>query len=470
MRLSLRRVAGDQVMPQSTGVVVIGGGIVGVSAALFLARSRVRVVLCEKGEIGAEQSGRNWGWCRQMGRDPAELPLMAESLRLWKNRASLSGADTGFRTTGIIYAFYTQAQEAEHEAWLDKARIHQTGARLVGADELEKLLPGVARRFRGALYTADDGGAEPSLAAPAIAEAARQHGAVLMTNCAVRGLEVTNGGVTAAITEKGIIRCDGALLTGGAWSRLFCGPLGLDLPQLKVTGSVMRTAPLAGGPEISAAGPRFGYRKMRDGGYIVSQASATISDIVPDSFRLFWDFLPAWKAEWKRLRLRLGPRFLEEWRTPRQWPLDGRSPFEVTRILDPEPSQSVLDEAWRVIARTLPVFQDMRVVAQWGGVIDVTPDALPVISPAPSIANFHLATGFSAHGFGIGPGAGRLAAELVMGASPCVDPSPFRASRFARMRVPGVPVNEPLVRSSTQIDTGAKLPDVDRQGAPADNS
>ncbi len=434
MSIELQQLASDPALPRATGIVVIGGGIVGVSAALFLARAGMRVVLCEKGEIGAEQSGRNWGWCRQAGRDPAELPLMAESLRLWRNKAALAGAETGFRTTGIMYIFDSTAEEEAHRSWLDRAELYQTGAQLLDGAALVRLWPEATKRFRGALYTPSDGGAEPSLAAPAIADAARRCGAVILTNCAVRGVDVINGAVTAAVTERGIIRCEGALLAGGAWSRLFCGPLGIDLPQLKVTGSVMRTAPLPGGPEISAAGPKFGYRRMRDGGYIVSQASATISDIVPDSFRLLPEFLPAWRAEWKRLRLRLGRRFLEEWRMPRRWGLDERSPFEETRILDPPPSRSVLDEARRTIMDVLPVFREMRVISHWGGVIDVTPDALPIISAAPGISNLHLATGFSGHGFGIGPGAGRLAAELVLGLSPCVDPTPFAVTRFARTR------------------------------------
>jgi glycine/D-amino acid oxidase-like deaminating enzyme len=434
MSIELKRILSDPALPQSTGIVVIGGGIVGVSAALFLARAGMRVVLCEKGEIGGEQSGRNWGWCRQTGRDPAELPLMAESLRLWRDSSALSGAETGFRTTGILYIFDSEVEEAAHRTWLHKSELYQTGTQLLDSAALARLWPGGTRRFRGALYTPSDGGAEPSIAAPAIAEAARRCGAVILTGCAVRGLELTNGVVVAAVTERGIIRCDGVLLAAGAWSRLFCGALGIDLPQLRVTGSAMRIAPLPDGPEISAAGPRFGYRRMHDGGYIVSQASATISDIVPDSFRLLADFIPAWRAEWKRLRLRLGPRFLEEWRTPRYWSFADRSPFEATRILDPAPSETVLVEAQRTIMDVLPVFRNMRVISRWGGVIDVTPDALPIISSAPGITNLHLATGFSGHGFGIGPGAGRLAAELVLSVPTCVDPGAFAATRFARIR------------------------------------
>src|SRR5262245_10989083 len=89
--------------PPRTTVVVVGGGIIGVCTAFFLARGGVPVVLCEKGEVAAEQSSRNWGWCRKMGRDPAEVPLAIEALRLWPEMNTLTGAETGFHRSGIVY-------------------------------------------------------------------------------------------------------------------------------------------------------------------------------------------------------------------------------------------------------------------------------------------------------------------------------------------------------------------------------
>src|ERR1700744_2098340 len=111
-------VPSDPNLPDSTQVVVIGGGIIGVCTAFFLARKGVPVVLCEKGEIAGEQSSRNWGWCRKMGRDPRELPLAIEALRLWPEMNSLGGADTGFRRSGIVYLCRTQQELAKREAWL----------------------------------------------------------------------------------------------------------------------------------------------------------------------------------------------------------------------------------------------------------------------------------------------------------------------------------------------------------------
>src|SRR5262249_37292732 len=153
---------------------------------------------------------------------------------------------------------------ARLETWLEHAREYQLDTCAVGGAEVARLLPGLAKSWAGALYTASDGKAEPQLAAPAIAAAARRHGAAILQGCAVRGIETAAGRVASVVTEKGRIACDSVVLAGGAWSRLFCGNLGIELPQLKVLASVMRTERLDGGPEISATGGRFGYRKRLD--------------------------------------------------------------------------------------------------------------------------------------------------------------------------------------------------------------
>jgi glycine/D-amino acid oxidase-like deaminating enzyme len=423
-------VASDEGLPARADVVVIGGGIIGASAALFLAQRGVSVALCEKGHIAGEQSSRNWGWCRKMVRDPRELPLIIESLRLWERMNETVEAETGFRTAGIMYLCERTEDLARLETWLDHAREYQLDTRAIGGAEVARLLPGLAKPWAGALYTASDGKAEPQLAAPAIAAAARRHGAAVLQGCAVRGIETAAGRVAGVVTEKGRIACGAAVLAGGAWSRLFCGNLGIELPQLKVLASVMRTERLDGGPEISATGGRFGYRKRLDGGYTVSTLGVRTVDLVPDSLRLLPQYLPTVRVHWKKLRFRLGQLFIEEWRVPRRWALDEASPFEAVRVLDPEPDPVSLDRALGSIGESFPQFRDARIAERWGGMIDVMPDAIPVISAVDALPGFYIATGFSGHGFGIGPGAGRLVADMATGAPPIVDPTPFRLSRF----------------------------------------
>lgn len=423
-------VASDETLPPRTDIVVIGGGIIGTTAALYLAQRGVAVALCEKGHIAGEQSSRNWGWCRKMVRDPREIPLVIESLRLWEGMNEAVGAETGFRTCGIMYLGEDQAALDRLGGWLEHAREYQLDTRLVDGAEVARLLPGNAKKWAGALYTPSDGKAEPQLAAPAIAAAARRLGAKIFTGCAVRGIDVAAGRVAGVVTEKGRIACERVILAGGAWSRLFCGNLGIELPQLKVLGSVMRTAPLAGGPEISASGGLFGYRKRMDGGYTVATLGVRTIDLVPDSFRLFREYVPSARLHWQKLRFRLGRRFVEEWRMPRAWNLDAPSPFEAVRVLDPEPDPVVLARARDSIAEAFPAFRGIRVEQSWGGMIDVMPDAIPVISAVDKLPGMFIATGFSGHGFGIGPGAGRLVADMAAGAPTIVDPTAFRLSRF----------------------------------------
>jgi len=426
------RFEGSATPPARTSVVVIGGGIAGVSTALFLAERGVPVVLCEKGIIAGEQSSRNWGWTRVMGRDEREIPLGLESLRLWRRMNEMTGAETGFRECGIAYLCENDREIADYEAWQEKARPFQIHTQLLRGAEVERVLPGAAKPYAGALYNPGDGRAEPTKAAVAIAQAAEARGGVVLTGCAARGIETKGGRVCGVVTEKGPIACDSVVLAGGAWSRLFAGNAGIDLPQLKILGSVFRTAPLAGAPEVSGGSSNFGFRKRLDGGYTVARRNASISVITPDSFRLFRDFAPGLRKSWRELRLRLGKQFLTEWNTPRRWRMDEESPFEQVRILDPEPSHGLLEEAKRNLGGAFPAFQQMREVERWGGLIDVTPDAVPVISAVDAIPGFFMATGFSGHGFGIGPGAGKLMADIVTGATPAVDATPYRLSRFDR--------------------------------------
>jgi glycine/D-amino acid oxidase-like deaminating enzyme len=422
----------DPQFPTDTRIVVIGGGIIGVCTALFLAREGVPVVLCEKGEIAAEQSSRNWGWCRKMGRDPREMPLAIEALRLWNDMNDLVQAESGFRRSGILYLCRTDKDLGRRTQWLEQVGLpHQVDSRLLTRDQMSLVAPGLAGDWAGALYTPSDGRAEPAHAAPAIAAAARRHGAVLLTNCAVRGIETTAGRISGVITEKGPIACELVVLAGGVWSRLFCGNLGLRLPQLKVTSAVMRIDPVAGGPETSTGGPGFGLRKRIDGGYTVGNWSENVADIVPDSVRFLGDFLPLWWQHRQSTRPRLGRAWLRESVTPRRWKPDQVTPFERVRILDPTPSERILEQAKSRLVEAFPVMHEMRVTHSWGGAVDVTPDGVPVISEVASIPGFFIATGFTGHGFGISPGAGKLMAQLVTGQTPVVDPAPFRYSRFA---------------------------------------
>ena len=425
-------VRSDPAVPARTTVVVIGGGIAGISTAFFLAQAGVPVVVCEKGEIAGEQSSRNWGWCRKMGRDPREMPLAIESLRIWNTLDKTIEGETGFRRSGVVYLCRTERDLARRTLWLEQVgQPHRVDSRLLTRDQLALVTPGLAGSWAGGLSTPSDGRAEPSQAVPAIAEAARRHGAAILTQCAVRSIETTAGRISGVVTEKGPIACEQVVLAGGAWSRLFCGNLGLNLPQQRALSAVMRIDPVDGGPETSVGGPGFGLRKRLDGGYTVGNWSRNVVDIVPDALRQSRPFLRMWWLHRKQTKLRLGRALARETFATRRWKPDAISPFERVRVLDPAPSAKILAQAAQSLIDSFPVMYDMRVTDRWGGVVDVSPDGLPTISAVGSVPGFFVATGFTGHGFGIGPGAGKLMAQLVMGETPMVDPAPFRYSRFA---------------------------------------
>src|SRR5262249_3360376 len=180
-------------MERRTDVVVVGGGIVGCATAYYLARRGVRVTLLERGEVAGEQSGRNWGFVRQQGRDPFEVPLMMESNRIWRGLERGLDADIEWTQGGNLALAATPERVALFEEWLGIARQAGLDTRLVSTREIQALLPGMAREWLAGLYTESDGHAEPTKATQSFAQAAGKHGADLPATCAVLGVETQSG-------------------------------------------------------------------------------------------------------------------------------------------------------------------------------------------------------------------------------------------------------------------------------------
>lgn len=418
--------------PAACDVVVIGGGVIGVMTAWHLAERGLRVTLCEKGRIAGEQSSRNWGWVRQQGRDPAELPLMVESLRLWERLAQEFGDALGFRRTGVMYLANAEADLAAFEAWLPHARTHGLDTRMLGRAEVAERLKGSAGGWQGALFTPSDARAEPWAAVPLLAQGAAARGALIVEGCAVRGLDRQGGRVTGVFTEQGRIACEQVVLAGGAWSSLFLRAEGVGLPQLSVLASVASTEPL---PEVfsgAAADGSFAFRRRADGGYSLAAGAEHGFFLGPDALRHARAFVPALRKDWRSTRLRpAAPRgFPDAWGTPRQWSPEGPSPFETVRVLNPSPDLAVLAGVQDAFGAAFPALGRPRLRTTWAGMIDTMPDVVPVIDRVNAIPGLVLATGFSGHGFGIGPGAGRVVAALVVGDDPGHDLRRFRLGRF----------------------------------------
>lgn len=416
--------------PSAADVVVIGGGIVGVSTAWHLARQGVSVVVCEKGHIAGEQSGRNWGWVRVQGRDPREVPMMLQSMDIWRGLAEVLGADVGYTEGGCYFTANSQKELAELEAWCEFAREHGLPTRMLTPAEFESAIGATARRWQGALYTSTDGRAEPHLATPAIARDVAKCGGTILTGCAVRGVLREAGRAAGVVTEAGEIRAASVVCAAGAWTSLFCRCHDIDLPQLRVRGTVARLAPADSPLEGNLFDAKIGIRRRRDGGYTVAHGSILDHGITPSTIRHAFKFLPALRKESGVLRLRLGRDFIDELRTPSTWSLDEESPFERRRVLDPEPGAKALRDLRGNLAEVFPQLANVPYVETWAGMVETTPDVVPVIGEEPDLPGFFLASGFSGHGFGLGPGAGKAIAALVTGGDPGIDLSAFRRSRF----------------------------------------
>ncbi|MCP4381800.1 MAG: FAD-binding oxidoreductase [Hyphomicrobiales bacterium] len=423
-------------LPDAVDVVIIGGGVVGIFAALYLNRMGQSVLVCEKGRIAAEQSSRNWGWIRQQGRDPAELPIMTEALSLWYEIDDQLNGATGFRRNGVTYLASSERELEEMSSWMEVARDHRLDTRLLSESDVGKLIDrkGMvgAHRWIGGMITPSDARGEPWRAVPAVARLAHQEGVLIGENLAARGLDISAGDVRGVHTELGTVRAPQVVLAAGAWSSLFARRHGVELPQLTVHATAARTAQL---PEVlsgNAADKTLAIRRRRDGGYTIAAGRSLQHHLGPDSLRHFMKYAPLALRKRSSIGFKLGPPqgHPDSWSTRRSWEPDELSPFERMRVLDPPPNQSAVARAQAAFAERFPGLGPPIILNAWGGVIDAMPDVVPIVDRVAGIGGLIVATGMSGHGFGIGPGFGKIVAEIAVAAPGKHDISRFRFSRF----------------------------------------
>lgn len=426
----VRAVPSDETLPDKVDVVVIGGGVSGVAAAWELARAGLRVALVEKGVIAGEQSSRNWGWCRQQNRDERELPLSIEAMRIWDTLRQETGEDLGFRRAGLVYGTNDPADLERWETWRRMARGYGVESHVLTSAETATLLPGNARTWLGGVHSPTDGRAEPAVAVPALAAASRRLGVTIHQACAARELEISAGRVSGVITEKGRIGCDAALVAGGAWAGMLLRHHGVTFLQASIQSTCFATAPAASVTEGGVFMQDVSLRRREDGGYTVGLSGYGRLHVAPMGIAQARPFWKTFLARRKGLSLSIGRPFLDGPDSLQRWSADGPSPFEKTRILDPKPEKRLVKGALDRLAVAYPAMKGIEVAQAWGGMVDCTPDAIPVIGPVKSVPGLHVSAGHTGHGFGVGPAVGRLSADLIRGVAPIVDPSPFRYERM----------------------------------------
>jgi glycine/D-amino acid oxidase-like deaminating enzyme len=435
MPAPLRHIETSTHLPPSADAVVIGGGIVGVFAAYYLAGRGLSVALVEKGRVGAEQSSRNWGWCRQQNRDARELPMATRSLDLWDAFGAESGEDTGFSRCGLLYLSNDEAELARWARWRDFAKTADVTTHMLDTAEATRRGAATGRDWKGGVFSPTDGIADPASAAPAVARAILKRGSTVHQMCAARGLETEGGRVSTVVTEHGVIRTRVAILAGGAWASSFCNQLGIRFPLASIRSSILSVSAGADGLPDALHTATISVTRRGDGGHTLAISGRGRVDPTPQQLRFSPQFLPMFLRRWRSLL----PGGLEGVRTShetlRHWRLDQPTPMERVRILDPAPDQNTVRLTYQRALDLLPELKRTRVSATWAGYIDSTPDGVPAIGQISPLPGLILAAGFSGHGFGLGPGAGHLIADIVTGAAPIVDPRPFAPDRFFGFRV-----------------------------------
>jgi glycine/D-amino acid oxidase-like deaminating enzyme len=427
-------------MERDADVVVVGAGIVGCATAYFLARRGVRVVLVERGPVPGEQSRKNWGFVRQQGRDPAEMPLVIEANRLWRGLERELDADLEWTQGGNLALAADESRMARLEAWLPVAREFGLDTRLLRASELAAVVPGLGGTWAGGMHTPGDGHADPEKATDAFARAAVAHGARLHLGCAVQAVTTAAGAVRGVVTERGEVRAPAVVCAAGAWSTRLARTLGLDLPQRWVRGTVARTT---SAPPVTACavwGPGVAFRQRRDGAFTIAAGGALDHDVTLDSLRQVRFFLPNYWKNKTLFRFHVGRPLVASLAAVLPGSAARRRPLVWDRGLEPPPNPAKVRRSLAALQRVLPALPPLGIARQWAGYIDAAPDLVPVLGEVSQLRGFVLATGFSGHGFALGPVAGRLVSELVLDGKPSLDLAAFRFSRFAERAI-GTPRN-----------------------------
>lgn len=358
---------------------------------------------------------------------------MIEACRLWQELADSCDDDIGLARTGVTYLARTDAEMAEFADFASLARSHDVDTRLLDPAGAAALMPAMARRYKGALLTPSDMRAEPWVAVPAIARLAARAGVTIVENCAARRLDLSAGRISGVWTERGRIATSAVLVAGGAWTSLLLRAHGISIPQLSVRATVAATAPM---PEIfagAATDEHIAFRRRQDGGYTLAAGGSHQLYLGPDAFRHATKYLPALMAHpfGTRYRPAAPHGFPDAWSTARTWEADRESPFERMRILDPAPEPSSLRAMQGGFRALFPQFENVPLRTTWAGMIDAMPDVVPIVDRVAAIPGLFVAAGMSGHGFGIGPGMGRVMADLIQGNATGHDLARFRLSRFS---------------------------------------
>ena len=371
-------------MSQKADVLILGGGGVGVAAALYLAKRGQKVILLEKGLIGGQASGVNHGGVRIQGRHRAEMPLALRARRIWENMEAHIGTRAEFVVCGHLKLARNEEQAAELDSWDEVAAEFGIQNRKLGRNALMEEYPFLGPDCVAGSFLDIDGGANPRLLAPAFAARAREAGAALLERHEVT--EMGHDGQGFLLVANGQeFRAPFLLNVAGYWAGAVAATFGEQTPIGKTIPNMMVTEPLRhfSGRSIGVVGGDVYLRQTDRGNVIIGGGRAETID----------------EAQHTR----------------------------------PLPAISRL--AMRKAIQILPHLEGAMIIRSWSGIDGNMPDKIPVIGQSHTTPGLFHAFGFSGHGFMIGPVVGEILGELVLDGRTDVPLSPFDIRRFAGQTV-----------------------------------
>ncbi|MEO6881078.1 MAG: FAD-binding oxidoreductase [Mycobacteriaceae bacterium] len=371
----------QRALPAAASVVIIGGGVIGVSIAYQLAAAGVRdVVLLERDALGSGSTCRAAGGVRAQFSDPVNISLGARGLETFASFASRFGQEIDFHQVGYLFLLSTPDSVAAFESNVALQNGLGVPSRMISPREARAMSPLISTEgLLAAAYSPTDGHCTPEAVVLGYAGAARRAGATLLTRCAVTGIDTRGGRVHAVHTERGAIRTDTVVCAAGAWSAQVGAWAGVDLPVVPLRRQILVTE------DVPGLDPNTPF---------------TI------------DFASTYYFHREGAGMLLGMSDPEE--TP-GFKL-GTSDDWLPRIGD-------------AIARRTPSITETGIRSGWAGLYETTPDHNALIGRAAD--DFLYATGFSGHGFLMGPAVGEVVRDLYLGNTPFVDVSALSVDRFS---------------------------------------
>ena len=363
-------------------VAIIGGGLMGAWTAFFLARRGARVTLIEKGAVGAQASGVNFGNLRLQGRHPDQFPLALRSHALWEELETLIGERCEFEATGHLYIAETAEDHDALEQHAKAAETHGiTIERIVGSD-LRRRWPWLGDGLHAGTFSARDATANPRLVTPAAARAAQRLGVDVVENAEVIDVR-SDGGSFAIRTNTGLrVSCGALVNAAGAWATTIAERFGETAPMFAAGPPHFVTEPLpyAIMPCVQTVSGSSIFRQVARGNVIVACYPRTAAD-----------------------------------------PILNRAPVPPAKVL----------AGMGHLARMAPMLRGAHVIRVWSGIEGYLPDMLPIISASETTPGLFHAFGFCGHGFQLGPGVGAVLSEMILDGG---TPTPLAAFSIARFR------------------------------------